>query len=498
MKYVHFIGICGTAMAPIAKMLKDQGWRVTGSDKGIYPPMSDYLRDNGIEFYVGFHPEKIGNPRFAVVGNYIGPSNPEFQSVQVRGIPYRSYPEVLSRTLIKPESIVVAGTYGKTTNAALLAHIWEQAGRNPSYMAAGILKNLNDGVRNTESAWSIVEGDEYPSARWDRKPKFMYYHPKYLLLTGVEHDHLDVYPTEEKYVEIFRNLVETAPQDGLIVAAADRPNVELVLKTARARVIRYGRVRARASTSAPIGAEINPAPTLEWTLGILNRTNGKAKIIVHGPNESIAPCTLSLLGDESLDHIAGAVALARHTGIPPETITRALENFRGVRRRLEVRGVARGVTVIDDFGHSPGKARASLKAVRLSYPEAHIITVYEPNVSSRVVSSKSLYDDSFSEANFVIIPRLSVTKVGEGEETRMSGEELAEVVQGSCTSGAGCAGSRPFTSSARREATNAVYEPSDDAIITRIKKIARSGDVVVFMGSHGFRGMIEQTLKALQ
>jgi len=460
MKHIHFIGICGTAMAPLAKALQERGWRVTGSDKGIFPPMSDYLRENAIEFYVGFHPDRIGNPECVVVGNYIGPSNPEYAAVRERGIPVRAYPEVLAEYLIKEESIVVAGTYGKTATSALLAWIWETAGRNPSYMSAGRLANFPDGVRITESAWSIVEGDEYPASRWKPVPKFDFYAPKYLLLTGVSWDHADVYLTPDDYLRAFERLVRAVPDEGMIVAAIERPHVRTLLEKADTAILHYNR---KGEGHA------------DWSLEIAARSPHDTTLVFHSAaGEHIGPCRVPVLGDQNLDHYAGAVGLARYCGISADAIVHALETFQGVRRRMEVRGTVNGVAVVDDFAHSPVKASAGLRALRLHFPRAKIIAVFEPNVGSRVVAARPLYRNAFADADAVIIPRLSLSKQAEGEEERMDGEALAQVLN--------------------EDGISVAYEPDDEALIAHITQIAQTGDVIVFFGSHGFRGMIEQTL----
>jgi len=467
MKHVHFIGICGTAMAPIAAMMGRAGWRVTGSDKGIFPPMSEYLNAAGVSYYVGFHPERMKKPDLVVVGNFIGPSNPELAAAQSRDTMCQSYPEVLSQNFIKPESIVVAGTYGKTTMTALLAWIWNTAGKDPSYMSAGILKNFPDGARIGKSDWSIIEGDEYPASRAHPVPKFSYYRPKYLLLTGAQHDHLDVYPREEEYVALFSTLVGSLPAQGLVVAAADRPHIEEILTHAIAPVVRY----ARKESTTPH----------DWSLAIHERNKGATVFSIFGPHgESLGALRTMLLGDESLDHFAGAAALAHHCGISPKQIAHALETFQGVRRRLEVRGEETGITVIDEFGHSPSKASAALRAIKLSFPEAHIIAVYEPNIGSRVASAHILYRNAFSLAHKVLVPKLSSTKLKAGDEPRMDGDALARTIKEG------------------NPECEVNHEGDDETLVTHIKKIAVRGDVVVFLGSHGFRGMIEQTLEELK
>lgn len=468
-KHIHFIGICGTAMAPLAKAFKDRGWRVTGSDKGIFPPMSDYLKQHEVDFYVGFHPERMGNPDLTVVGNYIGPSNSEYASMKEKHLPFQSYPEVLARYLIKEESIVVAGTYGKTMTAALIAWIWETAGMRPSYMAAGILNNFHDGVRISDSKWSIVEGDEYPSSRWHPVPKFDYYRPKYLLLTGALWDHADVYLSQDEYLHAFKKLIRSVSSGGMIFAAVERPHISALVKIATVPVFTYNR---KGEGSA------------DWSVDITNRDENGETLLFSGPDgEKIGPLRCAILGDRNLDHFAGAVGLARSCGIPADKISEAIATFKGVRRRMEIRGIMNGITVLDDFAHSPAKASSALNGARLHFPHARIIAIFEPNVGSRVPSAASSYVGAFDDANMVFIPRLSSTKIVEGDEERMEGMKLSELIH---------AGKGRVS-----RLQDVVYEPDDDALVSRINKIAQEGDVVIYLGSHGFRGMIEQTLKAV-
>ena len=463
-RHIHFIGICGTAMAPVAKMFKDRGWRVTGSDKGIYPPLSDYLKQNKIDYYVGFHPERIGNPDTAVVGNYISLLNPEFCAIRERGVPYQSYPEALREYVIKSHSIVVAGSYGKTITTALLAWIWECAGRCPSFMAGGIVRNFPDSVRSNDSSWSIVEGDEYPACRWNPVPKFSFYKPRFLLLTGVQWDHADIYTTEESYIDVFAQLVKSVPLDGLICAALDRPHVRDVLKKASAPVAWYGRMGSGA----------------DWSTEVTYQKNA-TRMTFYGPsNETIGPVDVPLLGSIAFDHFAGAVALARATGIDQAAIMQALASFQGVRRRLEIRGVVNEVSVIDDFAHSPSKAKSTIDAVKQIFSLGRVIVVFEPNVGNRLRSSAPSYRDAFNSANIVIVPHLSATKHNEDTEVRLDGAQLAQIID-----------------SSNPDIKEVLYIDDDIQVIQKLQKSAQPGDCILFLGSHGFRGMIEQTLKCL-
>jgi len=452
-KHVHLIGMCGVTMAPLGKMFLDLGWKVSGSDAGIFPPMSDYLKQfPKINFYPGFHPEKVGNPDLVVVGNFIGPNNPEVQYVIKKNIPRKSFPEVLQEFVIKENSIVVVGTYGKTTIAALLALILEKAGKNPSYMSGGILKNFPDGIRSTNSNWSVVEGDEYFADRWSNKSKFFYYHPKYLVLTSVKWDHMDVFKTEEIYIDNFKNLISTMPADGFIVANRKGTNVARALENAPCKVMWYERLEPEARTIE----------------------NGVALFRITDETGESRECKTRIIGDHMLENIIAAATLAREIGIEIDTIAEAINTFEGIRRRLEIRGKTQNEAyVIDDLAHSPTKANASLDALKTWYPNSKVFAVFEPNVGARTPESLPSYDNAFDSADEVIIPRLSNVKTVENEE-RLDGKELSEYLQ-----------------THSRDNLGITLIEDDEKLIARLKEKPKKDDIVVFLGSHGFRGMIE-------
>src|SRR3989338_8593044 len=221
-KRIHFIGICGVAMSAIALAFKRQGWKVTGSDVGFYPPISTYLQKNKVDYYPGGHPEKMtaeGNPDVVVVGNVASSTNPEWLYVKKNNLQYQSYPEIIQKFFIKINSIVCAGTYGKSSSATLLTWILKETGHNPSYMFGGLSLNNIPAAELTDSDWSVVEGDEYKASRWDTGPKFAYYSPTELLLTSIVWDHADIYPTETLYREAFQKLIDSLPKNGLLVVS---------------------------------------------------------------------------------------------------------------------------------------------------------------------------------------------------------------------------------------------------------------------------------------
>lgn len=465
MKHIHFIGICGVAMGGLAMAMKRAGWKVTGSDVGIYPPISTYLKKQEVEYYTGWHQEKIGRPDLVVVGNVAGSENPEWQYAQKEKIPFVSYPELIAKYFVKPNSIVCTGTYGKTTTAALLSWILTQAGLEPSYMFGGL--SVNDeffsaslgevlkGIprplsvaRNDNQQWSVLEGDEYKSARWDNSPKFSHYSPTHLLLTAIKWDHADVYPTEEGYFETFEKLVKSVPKSGVIVASERIAKC----KMQNAKCVKYGQDKNNDYQYFDI--KITKADT-------------KFKI---KHDSKIFNLKSSILGSYMADNICATFAMAREIGIDTDTIIKAIESFQGIKRRLEKRFEGE-VTVIDDIAHSPAKAKSTLETLK-SY--GRVIAIFEPNTGNRQTESIPSYNNQFTDAHEVIIPRLTQIKSDPMKPQPMDGAKIAEVIS--------------------QTHHNVKYIDDDKKLIDYLIKNQHKGDVIVFLGSHGFRGMIDSVV----
>ena len=464
-KHVHFIGICGVGMGAIAVMFQKMGWKVLGSDKGFWPPISDFLRTAKIDFYPGWHPEKINAPDLVIMGNFISLKNPEYLAAKKKGLTIKSYPEILAEYVIKKNSVVVAGTFGKTTIAAFLTHAFKIVGKNPSWFVGGLAKNLKNGAGIRTGDWSIVEGDEYNTARWDMRPKFMLYRPTHLVLTAVNWDHLDIYPKEKLYDQAFENLIKIIPKNGKIVAARRQngQKIDKIIAKSRAPIIRYGKKELIKDKNG-YGYEITS----------LNE-NGSEFVVYH-QNKILGPFKTGLLGEHLVENLTAGIALSCVAGLDLKQLQKAVSTFQGVKRRLEIRDETKKIKIIDDLAHSPAKAQASLKALRLHFPHAGIFAVYEPNVGFRSVSSKELYQNAFDQADVVIIPRLSKTKTNEEQEQRMEGKKLAEII------------------GQKNKGTRVLYMENDNELTKFLAKEAKPKDIIVFLGSHGFRGMIEQTM----
>ncbi len=458
---IHFIGICGVAMSAVATALHEQGHNITGSDAGFFPPVSTQLTKLGIPYYSGWHPEKMtasGTPDLVIVGNAVSGSNPELVYVQENKIPFISYPEALGKFLIKENSIVVAGTYGKTTSSALLAHIFTQAGLKPSYMTGGLIQSDMASSIITSGKWSIVEGDEYFTAKWDRRAKFFHYKPTHLLISAVKWDHADVYPTESSYFDAFRRLIDSMPSHGIMIACGDTKTLPNLLKQSGKKYISYGNNKNNEYVYSNV-KESRDGLTFEITHG-----NDKYEIV--------SP----LIGAYNAENITGCFAMAISSGISADVIISAIKTFKGMKRRMEKRYDG-DITVIDDIAHSPEKARSVLNSLR-HISTGMVVAVYEPNSGNRTAQSLPGYEDAFKDADTVVIPRLTRLKVDPNNpEQSVDGNELAQAI--------------------KKSHKDVNYFEDDEKLVDFLVTGRNKGDVIAFLGSHGFRGMIEQTIDKL-
>ncbi len=455
-QHIHIIGICGVATSAIAIAFQDKGWKVTGSDKGIYPPVSTHLTEAGIEYYAGWHPEKIGAPDIVMIGGVgTSPSNPEVMYAKEHNIPVYAYPEILQKYFIKKNSIVVAGTWGKTTVSSLLSFILLKADFDPSYFTGGLSLSHKTGALS-DSEWSVIEGDEYQVSISDKRPKFVYYSPTHLLLTSVSWDHADLYPTEDAYFNEFSKLITSIPQEGMIVACSDDSGVKKVLgNNVVARVVTYGK-----SEEADY-----------YYHSISHTKNGLSFVIRHkGTDYKLSS---PMLGRFNVENIAGAFAMAHSIGVDAQQIISSIQEFQGIKRRLEKRYEGK-ITILDCHAPTAEKATSVLESIREVY-DKKIIAVYEPNIGGRQKASAKMYDNAFKKADIVVIPHLTKLKIAVGaSELPMEGSEL--------------------TTTITLTHPHVIYIEDDTKVVEFIQQEAQPGDVVAFLGSHGFRGMIEETI----
>ncbi|MCB9798256.1 hypothetical protein H6758_00855 [Candidatus Nomurabacteria bacterium] len=453
MKHIHFIGICGVAMSALATAFHKQGYKVTGSDKGFYPPVSDQLTSIGIPYYPGWHVDKMtadDDPDLVVVGNVASSTNPEWTYIQKKGIKYLSYPEALAEFFIKDTSLVVSGTYGKTSTSALLSWTLSKLAADPSYMFGGLVDGI-DSAHIGNSDISIMEGDEYKSARWDEKAKFFHYKPTHLVLTALEWDHADIYKTEASYFDAFEQLIQMIPQTGMVVVNKDETKAWKIAQKSKSQVLSFGSADA------------------DYVYSNVSQNDQGLRFAIKFGNQN-QKIEMPILGDYMLKNITACFAMCHYLGYNPQAIADALQTFPGIKRRLEKRFKG-DYTVIDDIAHSPAKARNTLQTLRNIY-SGKIIAVFEPNTGNRQPEAIPGYDHAFENADMIVIPRLTKIKIDpHASKEPLDGQRLAEIVQ--------------------KTHPNVHHIEDDDELVSLLKQEATSGDVIVFLGSHGFRGMIE-------
>src|SRR6478752_1256320 len=362
-RHIHLIGICGTAMASLAGMLKERGHRVIGSDAAAYPPMSDFLRSLDIPIAQPFDPKNLEpKPDLIVVGNVISWGNVELEYVLDQRIPFCSLPQLLHDEFLKgKEVLVVAGTHGKTTTTSMLAWIFHSAGLDPSFLIGGIAENFGSSFHLGQGKYFILEGDEYDTAFFDKGPKFLHYFPDAIILTSVEFDHADIYKDLDAVETAFKRLVNLVPGRGRIVALDTGESIERCLAKAFCPVERYG--SSPGATWQIRNLRLDPTRT-SWTV----LQNGKPWSDFEFP----------LAGEYNVLNATAAAALACGCGIPKEQIAAALKTFKSVKRRLEVRAQVNGITIIDDFAHHPTAVAGTLTALRSRYPGARLWVILEP------------------------------------------------------------------------------------------------------------------------
>lgn len=389
LKHIHVMGIAGTAMAALAGMLHDAGYRVTGSDKAIYPPMSTYLEGLGIPVMEGFVAKNlVPPPDLIVVGNVVRAVYEEAAAMVERDLPYCSFPEALGLLFLKgAHNIVVAGTHGKTTTTSITAWLLDHAGLKPGFLVGGIAKNFDRTARTGAGTHFVIEGDEYDTAFFDKGPKFLHYRPTTAIVTSVEFDHADIYRDLDHVKESFRKLVALVPAGGLVIARADHATVRDVLEGAACDVWEYGEGR-----------------TWDGRVEDVDTTRGVMKFAVLRDGKALGTFESVLVGEHNLYNQVAAAAAATRAGLKPEQIARGFATFQGVKRRQEVIGEPGRVTVIDDFAHHPTAVRETLAALRLRFGPRRLWAIFEPrSATSRRAVFQEAYASAFGEADRVVI-----------------------------------------------------------------------------------------------
>ncbi|HET6282073.1 MAG TPA: UDP-N-acetylmuramate:L-alanyl-gamma-D-glutamyl-meso-diaminopimelate ligase [Polyangia bacterium] len=461
---IHLIGICGTGMGSLAGLLKAAGHDVRGSDEHVYPPMSTQLAEQKITAFEGFRAENLDwQPDRVVVGNVCRKDHVEVLAAQDRQIPLASFPSLLSELFLQDKhSVVIAGTHGKTTTASILAHVLHDAGRDPSFLIGGVPLNFRQSWRLGQGGEFVVEGDEYDTAFFDKGSKFLHYRPRTAIVTSVEFDHADIFADEEAVKATFRKFVALIPEDGVLFACAASPGALEVARAARCQVMTYGR----------------PGSGADWTFEVAARSaGGRATLDVARRGERVLTLETSLPGIYNLENLVGVVAIAASLGVELPTIGRASRRFLGVRRRQEVRGIAAGVTVVDDFAHHPTAIRETVLALKGRYGPGKLIVAFEPRSAT---SRRSIFQADFADAlsvadEVVLAPLFAPQKVPEGE--RLDVERLAADL--------------------RREDIPARLIPTVDATVNHLAERAAPGDTVLVMSSGDYGGIHDKLLGKL-
>ena len=385
---IYFMGICGTAMASLAIYLKQEGFKVFGSDQNVYPPMSFILKQAGISVSMYNKSHIKGFIKLLIVGNVISRTHPEILAAQKLKIPYLSFPEFLEQTLLsQTKNIVIAGTHGKSTSAALMSHVGETAGQNPSFFVGAVPNDFSVSFRSKDSPWFVLEGDEYDSSFFSKHPKFFYYKAFAVLLTGIEFDHADIYNSLSEITDLFCEFVQKIPQAGCLVVCVQNKQLEKVIKSSKAPVITYGTDRG--------------------DFRIKNRVikNNKQFFDICYKKKSY-PCFIPLLGEYNALNALGVFALSQYLGWPVNKILQGLKTFKGVQRRLEFKGKLQGAEIYEDFAHHPTAIRASLSALREKYLDKRLIALFEPrSFTSRLNVFQEDYIKAFEKADLIFIAK---------------------------------------------------------------------------------------------
>jgi UDP-N-acetylmuramate: L-alanyl-gamma-D-glutamyl-meso-diaminopimelate ligase len=457
-KSFHFLGICGTAMGAVAVALHERGFKVTGSDERVYPPMSTFLTEKGIAFMEGYRAENIpADAEVVVIGNAMKRGNPEVEAVLNRKLLYLSLPEVLRNFFLRGRhNLVVTGTHGKTTTTALLTWIMEEAGRKPGYLIGGIPKNFGEGARLNDSKYFVLEGDEYDTAFFDKRSKFVHYLPELVIVNNVEFDHADIFKNLDDIKLSFRRLLNIVPQNGMIVVNGDDPNSVEVAKDCLPQMIEVGfskncaqRIRDVSYSSAASRFKLG-----EETFEI------------------------PLVGEFNVHNAAMAATAARFYDVPAVKIASAFSSFSGIARRQELRGEAGGVKVIDDFGHHPTAISQTLQGLRHRFRGQRLWAVFEPrsNTTRRAVFQQQL-PEALKMADGVFISQVArLEQIPEHE--RLNPEQVVAAI---------AKAGRP-----------AFYEENANAIVDRIVPLLQPNDVIVVFSNGGFDNIHEKLLARLK
>ena len=451
--HIHILGICGTFMGGVAAIARAAGHRVTGSDQNVYPPMSTQLAALGIDIVQGFDAAQLDPvPDMVVVGNVMSRGKPVVEALLDRGIPYASGPEWLAREVLRGRWVLaVAGTHGKTTTASLLAHVLQHAGLEPGFLIGGVPGNFEVSARLGNAPFFVIEADEYDTAFFDKRAKFVHYQPRTLILNNLEFDHADIYPDLESIQRQFSHLLRIVPGSGLIVHNAADANLDNVI--------------ARGCWTPREGFGGTSAAA-RWSARLTGADHRRFEVLLDGVAQGIVEW--SMLGAHNVDNALAAIAAARHAGVPVARAIEALASFRGVKRRMELAGTAAGISVYDDFAHHPTAIATTIDGLRRRIGKSRLVAVLEA--------------------------RSNTMRMGVHRETLAPSLRGADAVYLYAPSDLGWDASAV----ARELGPTAAAEPTLDALLQRLGADLREGDHVLVMSNGGFGGLHGKLLAALQ
>jgi UDP-N-acetylmuramate: L-alanyl-gamma-D-glutamyl-meso-diaminopimelate ligase len=461
--HIHLIAICGVGMGSLAGLLQSLGYRVTGSDQNVYPPMSAYLQGIGIPILSGYRAEHLlPRPDLVVIGNAVSRNNPEAEAVLNEGLPYISFPQAIGQFLIRSRtSLVITGTHGKTTTSALAAWVLSRAGLDPGFFIGGVPLNFGSGWNPGKGNHVVLEGDEYDSAFFDKGPKFLHYRPHSVILTSVEFDHADIYRDLDHLSDAFRRLVDLIPASGCLLACNAYAAVADVVRAARCRVIYYG-----GEDSA------------DWTAKNIAAREGKSLFepLYRGRSDGVVE--VNLMGRHNVQNALAVYAMGKELGIDRQDLCGGLATFAGVKRRQEIKGKVGHVMVMDDFAHHPTAVKETLSAVRAAYPGRRLWAVFEPRSNT---SRRSIFEREFSQtlglADRVVVAGLHQPEKVPAEE-RLSVEKVVDEIN-------------------RCGTLRAVAIEKADHIASYVAENAAPNDIVIVMSNGGFDNVQDKILQEL-
>lgn len=462
--HIHLIGICGTAMASLAGLLKDRGFKVTGSDLNPYPPMSTQIEGMGIQIQRPYKKENLHpKPDFVVIGNVIPASNEEAMEVNALSLPYCSLPQAMGEIIIADrDSFVIAGTHGKTTTTSLMSWVAENCGLQPGFLIGGIPKNFSQSFKNPAANTFVIEGDEYDTAYFDKVPKFIHYKPKHVVLTSVEFDHADIYKDFDAVKAAFQRLMTLIPQKGSLVYWGDDANVkEIAAKCTAVNTFSYGFNEGN-----------------DYKVAIVSENEKQTVFTVHFKGQLVTEFTTPLAGRYNILNAAAAIAQAHIQKWPLEDVKKALATFQGVKRRQEILGEYSGVLLIEDFAHHPTAVKETIKAIQNKYKGHRVFSVFEPRsaTSRRKVFQKD-YVEAFSQAHEVLIAQaFDQGKIA--EDNRFSTQELIDDL--------------------KHQNVSARLHASVDQIVSDLVQRSEKGDVILIMSNGGFDGIYQKLMTGLE